>query len=156
GPVRAVGIDLQVLRPVVSQPFAQQQGDGATQAVAADDDAQLGTIVCFKVAVSEFLGGEKSIVEPSVGLWLMGVLLLVALVPYPPGSEILEYIAERYFHLGATKANEHQLVVVGNESLGMGLLVIEEVHVLGIAPALGRFGLIALGIVGHDFQAFGI
>src|SRR5690606_9396054 len=145
-----------VFRPVVPQPFAQQQGDGATQAVAADDDAQLGTIECFKVAMSEFLGGQKSIVEPSVGLCFMGVLLLVALVPYLTGIEILEYIAERYFYLGATKGNEHQLVVVGNESLGMGLLVIQEVHILGIAPAFGGFGLIALGVVGHDLQALGI
>ena len=124
--------------------------------MATDDDAHLGAIERIQVAVHELPGGQVGIVEAPVGLRVAVVLFAVTLVRHLPGVQVLEDIAERELELGAAQRDQHQPVVVGNEPLGMSLLVKQKVHILGVAPATGGFGPVARGVVGHHFQAFGI
>src|SRR5690606_40523564 len=88
-----------------------------------------------QVTVNELSGDKEGVMKSPVRFCTM-VFLLVSLERHLPGIQIQQGIFDYLFR--PAQGNQHKFVIVGNESLGMGILVKQEMHILGIAPASDR------------------
>src|SRR5690606_12310236 len=63
-----VGVELNFVGPLSTNPFRKQQRDGTTEAVTADDDRMLSSVEHFQIALDKRPYRQKAAMEAPVRL----------------------------------------------------------------------------------------
>src|SRR5690606_8395447 len=126
----------------------QQQSNGTTEAMAADDQGLFAGVKSFQVASHKRFRCLKGLEKTSVSLAFTIIVSYLACVQITGG-------VGKHF-LSSAHRDQHDIVVMSDERLRTRILVIEEMHILWILPPFLRFFHVTFRIVGRYFQTFGI